>query len=360
GFRTVAEMIGQSDCLDKDRAITHWKANGLDFQKIFHKPTPNEGVAIYNSERQDHGLEKVLDNQLIQLSEPALTAGTPVKQDVTIKNTDRSAGAMLSGVIAKQYGHVGLPEDTIWLTLTGTAGQSFGTWAAHGVTLELIGEANDYVGKGLSGGKLIVRPHPDSKIIPEESIIVGNTVLYGAVTGECYFRGIAGERFAVRNSGAVAVVEGTGDHCCEYMTGGVAVILGATGRNFAAGMSGGIAYVYDEAGTFENQLNKELVEVEAIEIDPSIVAKQATTNGSAANHPLAPLLADMRQQDAQRLHALITRHAHYTNSAKAQQILGNWPNAITKFKKIMPIEYRRALNELAKTQATTETSASTN
>ena len=360
GFRTVAEMIGQSDCMDKDRAIAHWKANGLDFQKILHKPTPNEGVAIYNSERQNHGLEKVLDNRLIELAEPALLTGTPVKHDTAIKNTDRSAGAMLSGAIAKRYGHEGLPEDTVWFTFNGTAGQSFGAWVAKGVTLDLVGEANDYVGKGLSGGKLIVRPDPKSKIVPEESIIVGNTVLYGAITGECYFRGIAGERFAVRNSGAVAVVEGTGDHCCEYMTGGVAVVLGATGRNFAAGMSGGIAYVYDEAGDFDSYLNKEMVEVEAIEAEPDLLARQAIANGDASNHPLAPLMGDLRRQDAERLHALITRHAHYTNSARAQKILSDWPNAITKFKKVMPTEYRRALNELAKTIASPETSASTN
>lgn len=360
GFRTLSEMIGQSDCLDQERAIQHWKANGLDFAKIFHKPTPGDGVEIYNTDRQDHGLEKVLDNQLISLAEPAMMSGTPVKHDLTIKNIDRSAGAMLSGAIAKRYGHEGLPEDTVWFTFKGTAGQSFGAWVVKGVTLDLVGEGNDYVGKGLSGGKLIVRPDPKSQIVPEESIIVGNTVLYGAVTGECYFRGIAGERFAVRNSGAVAVVEGTGDHCCEYMTGGVAVVLGATGRNFAAGMSGGIAYVYDEAGDFDAYLNKEMVELEPIEAGPDLIAKLASANGDAAHHPLAPLMTDMRKQDAERLHALISRHAHYTNSAKAQQILNDWPTAITKFKKVMPTEYRRALNELAKSQDAAQTSAETN
>ena len=210
GYRTFNEMIGQSQCLDKERAIGHWKARGLDFEKLFHKPEVPDGVAIYNSERQNHGLDKVLDNKLIALAKPALERKERVKHELAICNRDRATGAMLSGEIARRYDHAGLPEDTIWLSFKGTAGQSFGAWLAHGVTLDLVGEANDYVGKGLSGGKLIVRPDPSSGIVPEESIIVGNTVLYGAITGECYFRGIAGERFAVRNSGAVAVVEGTG------------------------------------------------------------------------------------------------------------------------------------------------------
>ena len=255
-------MIGQSDQFDKDRAIEHWKARGLDFTKLLHKPHAAKGVAIFNCERQDHGLEKVLDNKLIAAAQPALDHKKPVKAEFDIHNVNRSTGAMLSGEVAKRYGYAGLPEDTIWLTLKGTAGQAFGAWVTAGVTLDLVGEGNDYVGKGLSGGKLIVRPDPKSSIVPEESIIVGNTVLYGAITGECYFRGVAGERFAVRNSGAFAVVEGTGDHGCEYMTGGVVVVLGATGRNFAAGMSGGIAYVLDEKGDFENHLNKEMVQLE--------------------------------------------------------------------------------------------------
>ena len=229
GFRTFNELIGQSDILDKDRAIRHWKARGLDFRKLFWKPEVEEGVAIWNSERQDHGLDKVLDNKLIKLAKPALETRKAVKAEVSISNRDRTTGAMLSGEIARRYGHGGLTEDTIWLTLQGTAGQSFGAWAARGLTLELVGEANDYVGKGLSGGKLIVRPDPTSGVTPEELIIVGNTVLYGAIAGECYFRGIAGERFAVRNSGAVAVVEGTGDHGCEYMTGGSSWCSGRRG-----------------------------------------------------------------------------------------------------------------------------------
>jgi glutamate synthase (NADPH/NADH) large chain len=347
GFRTFADMIGQTDILDKDRAIEHWKARGLDFTKLFHKPTVPKGVAIYNCERQDHGLDKVLDRTLIELAKPAIENKKPVKAELEIKNVNRSTGAMLSGVIAKKYGHGGLPEDTIWITLNGTAGQAFGAWVAKGITLDLVGEGNDYVGKGLSGGKLIVRPNPKSGITPEESIIVGNTVLYGAINGECYFRGVAGERFAVRNSGAYAVVEGTGDHGCEYMTGGVVVVLGPTGRNFAAGMSGGIAYVLDEKGNFEGNLNKEMVQLEAFTADSGSLQKLASQKGDVAVS-LQNVMLDMREQDVERLHALISRHAHYTNSAKAQMILKDFSAYLPKFRKVMPVEYRRALTDLAK------------
>ena len=347
GYRTMNEMIGHTDSLDKDRAIKHWKARGLDFTRMFHKPNVPKSVAIYHCERQDHGLDKVLDNKLIALAQPALENRKPVKEDVAINNVDRSTGAMLSGEIAKRYGHAGLPEDTIWMTFKGTAGQAFGAWGARGLTLDLMGEGNDYVGKGLSGAKIIVRPDPESGIVPEESIIVGNTVLYGAINGECYFRGIAGERFAVRNSGAAAVVEGTGDHGCEYMTGGVVVVLGSTGRNFAAGMSGGIAYILDEDGKFEGRLNKEMVALETISADPGTLRQLAESNGDVAVG-LESVMADMREKDVERLHALITRHAHYTNSAKAKAILANWEAYIPKFRKVMPVEYRRALSELAK------------
>ena len=266
---------------------------------------------------------------------------------------------MLSGEVAKRYGHAGLPEDTIWMSFKGTAGQAFGAWVAAGVTLDLEGEANDYVGKGLSGGKLIVRPNPKSGITPEESIIVGNTVLYGAINGECYFRGVAGERFAVRNSGASAVVEGTGDHGCEYMTGGVVVVLGQTGRNFAAGMSGGIAYVLDEKGDFESRLNKEMVKIEDFEADKSVLSSLAKANGDAVSRKLSDVMLDMRDQDAERLHALISRHAHYTNSKTAQKILKDFASYLPKFKKVMPTEYRRALTELAKARDTALVSTGT-
>ncbi len=350
GFRSFNEMIGQTDCLDKDRAIEHWKARGLDFTKLFHKPAPEKGVSIYNNEAQDHGLDQVLDRKFIELAKPALDSKKPVKAELAITNVNRSAGAMLSGEVAKRYGHAGLPEDTIFFTLNGTAGQAFGAWVAAGVTLDLVGEGNDYVGKGLSGGKLIVRPKPTSGITPEESIIVGNTVLYGAINGECYFRGVAGERFAVRNSGAYAVVEGTGDHGCEYMTGGVVVVLGPTGRNFAAGMSGGIAYVLDEAGDFEAKLNKEMVQLESFEADPASLKALASQGGDVAV-ALQSVMGDMREKDVERLYALISRHARYTNSKKAQMILKDFPSYVAKFKKVMPTEYRRALADLAKAQA---------
>jgi glutamate synthase (NADPH/NADH) large chain len=350
GFRSFSEMVGQSDCLDKEKAIGHFKARGLDFEKLFHKPVVPAGIAIYNCERQNHGLEKVLDRNFIEAAKPAIEAKKPVKAEFTISNRDRAAGAMLSGEVARAHGHAGLAEDSIWISLKGIAGQSFGAWVARGVTLDLVGEGNDYVGKGLSGGKLIVRPDPKSGIVPEESMIVGNTVLYGAINGECYFRGIAGERFAVRNSGAYAVVEGTGDHCCEYMTGGVVVVLGPTGRNFAAGMSGGVAYVLDEAGDFETRCNLSMVDLEPVAAEEEVMSRLANQSGDLASHGLVDVMQNMTAQDAERLHALITRHAHYTNSAKAQAILADWPTWSAKFRKVMPIEYRRALSEMAKLQ----------
>ncbi len=355
GFRSVSEMIGQSDVLDQNNAIDHWKANGLDFSKLFYKPQLGPEVAISNTERQDHGLEKVLDNRLIALAKDALENKTPVRHELKIANTDRTTGTMLGGQVARIYGHAGLPEDTIWFTFKGTAGQSFGAWVAKGITLDLIGEANDYVGKGLSGGKLIVRPDAASGIIPEESIIVGNTVLYGAINGQCYFRGVAGERFAVRNSGAYAVVEGTGDHGCEYMTGGVVVVLGSTGRNFAAGMSGGIAYVLDEAGQFDSNCNKAMVQLEDIAPDPRATNLLKSNGGDFASDSLQDVMVDLRSQDAQRLFHLIARHAHYTNSKKAQTILADWDNYLPKFKKVMPFEYARALADMAEKSQETST-----
>ncbi|RPI43190.1 MAG: glutamate synthase subunit alpha, partial [Hyphomicrobiaceae bacterium] len=355
GYRTFNEVIGQSQCLDKQRAIGHWKARGLDFEKLFHKPDVPDTVAIYNRERQNHGLDKILDVKLLELAKPALDEKRPVKQELSISNRDRATGTMLSGEIAKRYGHAGLPEDTVWLSFTGTAGQSFGAWLAHGLTLDLVGEANDYVGKGLSGGKLIVRPDPISGITPEESIIVGNTVLYGAISGECYFRGVAGERFAVRNSGAVAVVEGTGDHGCEYMTGGIVVVIGPTGRNFAAGMSGGIAYVLDEDGTFERRCNLSMIDLEPVEAEDKVMRQLSNQGGDLESHGLVDIMGDMTKQDAERLHQLIARHAHYTNSAKAKAILENWAHYQPKFKKVMPVEYRRALEEMSKHQSADKT-----
>ena len=250
---------------------------------------------------------------------------------------------MLSGTIAKHYGHTGLPDDTIHVKLTGTAGQSFGAWLARGITFELEGEANDYVGKGLSGGRLIVYPPHDASIVPEESIIVGNTVLYGAIEGECYFRGIAGERFAVRNSGAIAVVEGAGDHCCEYMTGGVVVVLGKTGRNFAAGMSGGIAYVLDEDKSFEKRCNMAMIELEPVLDEEQASWEHYHAAGDLDHHGRVDVMSDMSRYDAERLHQLIANHARYTHSERARQILAAWNEYLPKFRKVMPVEYRRAL-----------------
>jgi glutamate synthase (NADPH/NADH) large chain len=344
-------MIGHSEVLDKSQAIDHWKAKGLDFTRLFHKPDVSSEVAIYNSERQDHGLDKVLDRKLIELAREAIEEKKPVKLDLPIRNLNRTAGAMLSGEIAKRYGHAGLPEDTIWVSFKGSAGQSFGAWLAHGVTLDLVGEGNDYVGKGLSGGRIIVRPPANSAIVPEKSIIVGNTVLYGAISGEAYFRGIAGERFAVRNSGATVVVEGTGDHGCEYMTGGVVVVIGPTGRNFAAGMSGGIAYVLDEDGSFERRCNMAMVELEPVPAEEEVSQKEYGHANDLQMHGQVDVSADMTRYDAERLRILITRHGRFTGSKRAAEILANWNAYLPKFRKVMPVEYRRALAEMKKEQA---------
>jgi glutamate synthase (NADPH/NADH) large chain len=353
GFRSFAEMIGRTEILDKSQAIDHWKARGLDFTRIFHKPEVPPEVAIRNSERQDHGLDKILDRQLIELAREAIEEKKPVKLDLPIKNLNRTAGAMLSGEIAKRYGHAGLPEDTIWVSFKGSAGQSFGAWLAHGVTLDLVGEGNDYVGKGLSGGRIIVRPPANSAIVPEKSIIVGNTVLYGAISGECYFRGVAGERFAVRNSGAIAVVEGTGDHGCEYMTGGVVVVIGPTGRNFAAGMSGGIAYVLDEDGDFERRCNLAMVDLEPIPSENQVMERSRHQIGDLESHGLVDF-TDMTRFDEERLYQLIENHLHYTGSARAKAILDDWASYLPKFVKVMPVEYRRALQELEREQETSD------
>jgi glutamate synthase (NADPH/NADH) large chain len=348
GFRTFDEMIGQMQMLDKRQVVRHWKAKGLDFSKLFFKPQAGPGVSIHRCEPQDHKIRDILDRRLIADARSALDRGAPVRLTARIGNTDRTAGAMLAGEVAKRYGHAGLPADTIHVKLTGTAGQSFGAWLARGITFELEGDANDYVGKGLSGGRIIVRPTADAGIIPEESIIVGNTVLYGAIEGECYFRGIAGERFAVRNSGALAVVEGAGDHCCEYMTGGVVVVLGRTGRNFAAGMSGGVAYVLDEDGTFASRCNLAMVELEPLPQEEELNERVFHHSQDLESHGRVEIMHDMTRFDAQRLHLLITRHERFTGSARAAAILADWSRYRGLFRKVMPLEYRRALAEMAK------------
>jgi glutamate synthase (NADPH/NADH) large chain len=346
GYRTFNEMIGQMQMLDRRELIAHGKASGLDFSKLFMKPDVPADVAIFNCEEQDHKISKVLDRKLIAQSQAALERGEPVRISAPIKNIDRTTGAMLSGEVAKRYGHEGLPPDTIVAQFKGTAGQSFGAFLARGISFELDGDANDYVGKGLSGGRLVVRPPAKSGIVPERSIIVGNTVLYGAIAGECYFRGVAGERFAVRNSGAIAVIEGAGDHCCEYMTGGVVVVLGPTGRNFAAGMSGGIAYVLDEEGGFDSRCNLAMVDLEPMPDEEDINAKIFHHARDLEAHGMVDIMSDMSRFDGHRLHHLITRHARFTGSATAAKILSDWKTWYPKFRKIMPVEYRRALNEL--------------
>src|SRR5262249_36486889 len=346
-YRTFNDMIGQTQMLDQTRLVAHWKAKGLDFSKLFVRQKEEKGQKIYHSEPQNHHLEAVLDRKLIERSQAALDRGAPVKIDMEIHNTARSAGAMLSGAVARIYGHAGLPNDTITVNFKGTAGQSFGAWLGHGVTFDLEGEGNDYVGKGLSGGKLIVKPPRNSGIVPEESIVVGNTVLYGAISGECYFRGIAGERFAVRNSGAVAVVEGAGDHCCEYMTGGIVVVLGKTGRNFAAGMSGGIAYVLDEHRDFAKLCNMSMVELEPVLAEEMVMENAYHQMGDLEAHGRVDVFQNLLASDVERLHVLITRHAKATGSKRAAEILGDWAAFLPKFRKVMPVEYRRALRELA-------------
>ena len=329
GFKTFNEMIGQTQFLDTDEAVKHWKTKGMDFEKLFYKPEPWKGDTLYRSQEQDHDVHEILDRKLIKQSEQAINKFQPVQIKSEIKNTDRSTGAMLSGAIAKIHGHKGLADDTINIKLKGTAGQSFGVFLAKGVSLNLEGEGNDYVGKGISGGRISIYPPSNSKIIPEENIIVGNTVLYGGITGECYFNGIAGERFAVRNSGATAVVEGSGDHCCEYMTGGIVVVLGKVGRNFGAGMSGGIAYVLDEGNKFKSLYNPEMIELEEINLNDN----EAHTENLLIN-------------DKERLKSLIKNHLRYTNSPKAKRILDNFENYLPKFIKVMPTEYKRVLMQM--------------
>jgi glutamate synthase (NADPH/NADH) large chain len=347
GFRSWNEMVGQSDRLDMRNAINHWKAKGLDYSRLLAKPQAGADVALHNSEIQDHGLDKAMDLELIKRAQPALEKGEPVKIEIDIHNYNRTFGTMLSGKVAEKYGHRGLPDDTIYIKIRGTAGQSFGAWVAKGVTLELAGEGNDYVGKGLSGGRLVIYPPQNSGIgKAEENIIVGNTVLYGAISGECYFRGVGGERFCVRNSGVTAVIEGVGDHGCEYMTGGVVVCLGPTGRNFAAGMSGGIAYVLDEAGDFSERCNMAQVELEPIEEEDDALEALDHQGGDLESHGLVDLSHDMTRFDALRLKQLIERHLHYTNSEVAKRILGDWERMLPKFVKVMPVEYRRALKEM--------------
>ena len=345
GVRKLSELIGRSDLLDVKHGIEHWKAEGLDFSKIFHQPEMPASVARRHAEVQDHELEKALDNKLIAESKAALDNKHPVIIKSTIASVNRTVGTMLSHEVARRYGHAGLPNDTITVKLKGTAGQSFGAFLAHGITFELTGEGNDYVGKGLCGGRIAVLPPKDCPIVAEDNIIVGNTVLYGATSGECYFRGVAGERFAVRNSGAVAVVEGVGDHGCEYMTGGMVIVLGHTGRNFAAGMSGGVAYVLDEDDSFAQRCNMSMVQLEAV---PEEVA--ASEGGEIETHGRVHF-NHLGKADEHLLREFIENHLRHTGSVRARVILDNWASYRSKFVKVLPTEYRRALQEIAAQQA---------
>jgi len=317
GFRTMDELIGRSDLLDTRRAVNHWKAQGLDLSAILYRPEVDASVATRRIANQDHGLARAMDNDLIAACKPALEHSERVSLDLPIQNINRTVGTMLGSELTRRHGGAGLPDDTISITFRGSAGQSFGAFVPAGITLKLEGDANDYIGKGLSGGKIVVTPPPNVPFLPEENILIGNVALYGATSGAAFFRGVAGERFMVRNSGAMGVVEGTGDHGCEYMTGGRAVILGPTGRNFGAGMSGGIAYVFDEDGTFSSRCNMEMIGLE-------------------------PLVED---EDVALVRGLIERHLEYTGSSVAARILEGWQDMTRKFVKVMPREYRRVLLE---------------
>ncbi len=323
GFRTVNEMIGRVDVLETDGAVEHWKAKGIDLGAILTPAEkPHADVGVYHTTQQDHGLHKALDNEIIRLAEAAIQRGEAVTMELPVVNTNRVVGTMLSHELAKAHQGKPLADDTVHIKLNGSAGQSLGAWLYEGVTIELEGDANDYAGKGLSGGRLVVYPPRNSTFVAEENIIVGNTVLYGATSGEAFFRGIAAERFCVRNSGAHAVVEGVGDHGCEYMTGGRVVVLGDTGRNFAAGMSGGIAYVWDRHQRFARLCNMGMVELEALEVE----------------------------EDIAELKTLIEKHHRHTGSSVAKTVLDNWPQVLGQFVKVMPTDYKRVLQEMKKQQ----------
>ncbi|GAL70595.1 glutamate synthase [NADPH] large chain [Jejuia pallidilutea] len=311
-------MVGQTHKINANKAIKHYKAKGLDLSSILHRPAAYNSLVVRNTEKQDHNIDNVLDFTILKDSHRAMYRKEKMTLQYPISNINRTVGAIVSNEISKIYGHLGLPEDTLNINFTGSAGQSFGAFGASGLTFTLEGNTNDYLGKGLSGAKLIVKKPKNADFKANENIIVGNVCLFGAVNGEAYINGIAGERFAVRNSGATAVVEGVGDHCCEYMTGGRVIVLGKTGRNFAAGMSGGIAYVYDPENKFINGLcNTETIEFE-----------------------------DITNEDAAELKTSVEKHALYTNSATANELLSNWDKSLSNFVKVMPIEYKRALKRL--------------
>jgi glutamate synthase (NADPH/NADH) large chain len=314
GFRSIDEAVGRADVLDTDAGVAHWKTQGLDLSPIFAVATDVHGDQLAQRRRvkgQQHGLEHALDQTLVALAEGALEDAHPVRLELPVRNVNRTVGTLLGSEVTRRYGAQGLPPDTIAVALTGSAGQSLGAFLPPGITLELTGDANDYVGKGLSGGRIIVRPPDDVLFLPEDNVIAGNTLLFGATSGELFLRGKVGERFAARNSGALAVVEGVGDHACEYMTGGRVVVLGKTGRNMAAGMSGGIAFVLG---------------LDPARVNPAMVALQR-----------------LDTEDLGWLHEVVARHAHYTGSTLATSVLSDWPRRSAQFTKIMPTDYQRVL-----------------
>jgi glutamate synthase (NADPH/NADH) large chain len=322
GFRTMAEMIGHVECLDTEGAVGHWKAHGLDIGPILAVPHNAYDQTFHQSVEQDHGLAVALDQELIRLARAAIDDGAPVRIELPIRNTNRTVGTMLGHEVTRRWHGVGLPDGTIDISFRGSAGQSFGAFVPAGITMRLEGDANDYLGKGLSGGRLIVHPDREAPFVAEEQVLAGNVIAYGATGGEIFLRGVVGERFCVRNSGALAVVEGVGDHGCEYMTGGRVVVLGTTGRNFGAGMSGGIAYVYDRDGSFDTRVNDEMVTIE--QLDPS---------------------------DREFLRTTVQRHGEYTGSAVAKRLLAAWNVEVSRFRKVMPNDYKRVLVVMRESEA---------
>jgi glutamate synthase domain-containing protein 3 len=322
GFRKLDDIIGKSELLDFNQAIGFWKTKNLDFSKIFENVSDKK-LPVKRTVKQDHGIDKAFDLRIIDKASAAIENGTKINLEYKIENVHRTAGTMLSYYVAKKNGNKGLPEDTINITFKGCAGQSFGAFLARGITFNLEGEANDYVGKGLAGGKIIIKPYSGIGYDPSQNTIAGNVLLYGATGGEIYIYGKAGERFAIRNSGAYAVAESVGDHCCEYMTGGRVVIIGPTGNNFAAGMSGGIAYVYDELNLFDQKCNLDMVDLESV----------------------------VFEDDKRELRSMIEKHYRYTGSKKAKWILDEWENCLPKFVKVFPMEYRKVLGQMLKEDA---------
>lgn len=322
GFRKLEDIIGKSELLDVNHAIGFWKTKNLDFSKIFMNVN-DKNLPIKCSEKQDHGIDKAFDLKIIEKTKSAIENASKINLEYAIENTHRTVGTMLSYHVAKKYGNKGLPDDSINISFKGCAGQSFGAFLAKGITFRLIGEANDYVGKGLSGGKIVIKPSENVTFIPSENTIAGNVLLYGATGGEIYIYGRVGERFAIRNSGAYAVAEAVGDHCCEYMTGGRVVVIGPAGSNFAAGMSGGIAYVYDEENLFDRKCNLSMVDLESVVL----------------------------HHDIKELKTMIEKHFAYTSSIKARFILDNWENCLPKFVKVFPMEYRKVLGQMLKEDA---------